>query len=286
MRKLSLHRLLLLLSASIVLLSSCRDDSYLLDPEPAPSASFSEEFDSASAAFARGWKPINNSYPIGPNVWQNGGDVVSPVFSAFSQQGSYVGFIGATVNSSSTPPASTPGLLSPQGITSNWLLSPETLMVNGDKIVFYARSQILNAGGGDSTDWGNRLQVRLNPSGEDQMNVGNVKPLWEWMFTTSTTEAFDDPGAYTQSLLDINPAVHEWHKVVPGVSVIDGRAFNSNTNLLAFPTRWTRFEATVSGLDKPTMTRFAFRYFVPGGDPNNGFASAIGVDKVDFISVR
>jgi hypothetical protein len=289
MRKTSLHKLFLLLSASVVFLSSCRDDSALLVPPVAPDQSFIEEFDTASAAFARGWKPINNSYPIGPNVWQNGGDVVSPIFSAFSQRGSYVGFIGATVNSSSTPPA-IPNRIR-VGITSNWLLSPEKIMVNGDKIIFYARSQVLPFGT-DETDWGNRMQVRINTRGEDFMNVGTVFPLWEtytWAPPPGgppAPENYDDPGSYDRSLLEVNPNGYEWHKIVPGTSVVDGRAYDANTNLQAFPTRWTRFEATVDGLDGPTKTRFAFRYFVPGGDPNNGFATAIGIDRVEYKSVR
>ena len=51
----------------------------------------------------------------------------------------------------------------------------------------------------------------------------------------------------------------------------------------AYPHVWTRFEATVSGLDAPTKGRFAFRYFTEEAG-NNGRASSIGVDSVAYIS--
>jgi len=275
MRKLILHNFLFtgfLSVCALLFLSSCKDDSNLLQPAPVANQSFSEEFDSASAALGRGWKFINNSYPSGSNVWQNGGSA-APVFEPFSQHGTFVGFLGATYESTSDP----------TGVISNWLISPPVMMQNGDKIVFYTRSQLSLLSATDSTDWANRLQVRINPHGTDYY-MGSVQALWEWMFTATTTFGQDDPGNYDVSLLEINPDQIEYHTLVPTTSLVDGRAIDANTNLKAYPTRWTRYEATVHGLDKPTMSRFAFRYFIAGGG-SNGFGTAVGIDKVNYISI-
>jgi hypothetical protein len=278
MRNLNLHKFLLTLFVSTLLLQSCKDDSNLLVPTPPANASFSEEFDTTAAALSRGWKIINNSYPIGTNIWQNGGDVLNPIFNPYSQKGSYVGFIGTTFAATSAA----------KGVISNWLISPPTLLKNGDKIIFFTRSQREPAGGTDSTDWANRLQVRINPDGTNLL-IGSVQNLYEQnvLITPPATMPVgggnDNPGQFTKVLLDINSLQYEWHKNVPGVSAIDGRAYNANTNLQAYPTLWTRFEATVSGLNEPIMSRFAFRYFVIAGG-NNGYASAIGIDKVEFKS--
>jgi hypothetical protein len=272
MRKSILHKFLLLTLIGITTLQSCKDDSYVLTPEPVINQSFTEEFDTAAAALARGWKFINNSYPAGSGVWQNGGALISPLFNAYSQHGTYPGFIGTDYTSTSAA----------TGVISNWLISPEIMMNNGDKIIFYSRSQLsLGTVAGDSTDWGNRLQVRLNKHGTDLL-VGNVQAYYEWLFTPSPNFANDDPGSFDISLLDVNPNQYEWHKVVPGAGFFTN--YDAITNILAFPVKWTRFEVTVSGLDKTTRCRFGIRYFITGGG-NNGLATGVGIDKLEYKTV-
>ena len=53
-------------------------------------------------------------------------------------------------------------------VISNWLISPVVTMQNGDKITFYTRTQLLpNAfASGDSTDYGNNLEVCFNRKNE------------------------------------------------------------------------------------------------------------------------
>ncbi len=290
MRNVFLPKLFLLAAASTLLLQSCKDDAYLQTPEPVAIQDFKEGCDDVAGMVNRGWKFVNNSFPKGGGVWQSGGDATAPFFSAFSPNGNGAGFVGVGVNSVVTPVAAdaAPYTLlaptAPQGFVSNYLFSPELMMKNGDKIVFYTRSQLLNAGAGDSTDWGNRLQVRINQYGSD-LNVGSVKNYWSWLYTSTPDQVDDEAGSYDISLLDINPNVYEWHKLT-GNSVIDGRAYNANTNRLAYPVQWTRFEVTVSGLSRPTKSRFAFRYYVPGGDPNNGYATGVGIDNIEYISAR
>jgi hypothetical protein len=273
MRKKILQKLCILSLVSVAFLQSCRDDSYVLQDPPVPNQSFSEEFDSLDAALARGWKTINNSFPIGggDGVWQNGGGLF-PIFSAYSQQGAFAGFAGATYLSTSAG----------QGVISNWLISPPVHMQNGDKIIFYTRAQIgPGLVAGDSTDWANRLQVRINRTGLDY-EVGSVKELYEWLFTPSPNVAYDNPGQFDLSLLDINSQQYEWHKVVPGMGTF--KPYDATTNILAYPIQWTKFEATVSGLSKPTVGRFAFRYFIEGAG-NNGLGNGVGIDKMQYVSV-
>jgi hypothetical protein len=139
---------------------------------------------------------------------------------------------------------------------SNWAVSPSIIMQNGDKIIFYTRCLLYPVpnSGGDETDYANRLQVRLNPV-NDGLNVGNA----------------EDPGDFTKTLLDINPFYLEYHSLAPDPN--------------AYPPDWTRFEATVFGLNKPEKGRFAFRYFVEGAG-SNGRGSEIAIDSVAYVSVN
>ncbi|MBA2249769.1 MAG: choice-of-anchor J domain-containing protein [Chitinophagaceae bacterium] len=241
MRK-SLHNIFIYFTLAVFIFSSCKDDSYLKNVI-VPNQSFVEEFDTASAALARGWQFINNSELKGGGVWQNGGSLI-PLFAGYSNHGTYAGFIGTDYTSTSAAAA----------IISNWLISPPVILQNGDKIIFYTRSQALDNGAGDSTDYGNSLQVNINTHNSG-IFVGN----------------YTDVGDFDKRILAINPTFIQ----------------SSYTNPVAgsYPTRWTRFEATVAGVNSPVLGRFAFRYFVQGGG-SNGLASGIGIDSVAYQSVK
>ena len=162
MRKTILRKFAAYSVIALLVLQSCKDDSALITPVPLANYSFTEEFDTASSSLARGWKFINVSDPIGASVWQNGGDVAAPFFNAYSNNGSNVGFVGASYLSTSAG----------AGAISNWLVSPSTFMQNGDKIVFYTRGwNIAGYTATDTTDFGNRLQLSVNLLGDDT-NVG------------------------------------------------------------------------------------------------------------------
>jgi len=254
MRNSTRMRFLLPFSFVLIAFLSCKNDSYLTVPPPLPDASFSEEFDTMSAAYDRGWRYFNVSDPKGTGFWAQGlfnnpaltGFPAPIPFNAYSSKGTYVGFIGADYTSTSAA----------AGIISDWVVSPVTLLRNGDKIAFYTRSLILNVGGGDSTDFGNRLQVRISSKGES-LNVG----------------AGTDPGDFKDVALDINPFYKFYHT--------DPSLYDP----IAYPATWTRFEATVGGLDAPVKGRFAFRYFVEGGG-SNGLATAVGIDQVIYTSIK
>ena len=217
------------------------------EDKPAPAVvenqSFVEEFDTASAATERGWIFTNKSIDPGTTNW---GNPSTPPFPAFSWSTNPNGYLWADYNSTS----------SAAGVISNWAVSPVITMQNGDRITFYTRAEIFYFND-DSTDFTNRLQVRLNAR-----NTGQE--------TGSGTTT----GDFSILLLDINPGYNEflyskWTGRDPGA-------------LNAYPHRWTRFEAVVSGLAGPTPGRFAFRYFVEDAG-NNGRSGSIGVDRVEYL---
>lgn len=100
---------------------------------------------------------------------------------------------------------------------------------------------------GSNDGFGDRLQLRLN------------------LFNTSEVigETSSDVGNFTHPLVDINPLYS-----------IDPTA--------GFPSTWTKYQATITGLNEPDSGRFAFRYFVELQGGANG--DEIGLDKVSYIS--
>lgn len=230
----------------ITLVQSCKKDQNILVPPPVPDQSFTEEFDTSGAAYNRGWRFINRSDIIGRRNWQNPTFLIP--FKAYS--GKDIGYLWTDYQSTA----------SASGTISNWAISPSIMMQNGDKIIFYTRGELIPVGNYNS-DFANRMQVRLNVS--NTLNCGNGI----------------DPGDFKILLLDINPNYYEF--------ILE--AFNNpadplykNTKL-AYPHVWTRFEAGVTGLNKPIPANFAFRYFTELAG-SNGRASSIGIDKISYIS--
>jgi len=130
------------------------------------------------------------------------------------------------------------------GNISNWAISPRLLVQNGDKISFYAVSHG-SIGYGAGGSYGDRLQLRLNTfNGSDSIG------------TAST-----DIGNFTTPLVDVNPL---YKTTGPG----------------DFPTVWTKYEATIQGLNSPDSARFAIRYFVELHGGVNG--DELAIDKVEF----
>lgn len=134
------------------------------------------------------------------------------------------------------------------GNISDWLISPKLYFQNGDKISFYTLSHG-SVGYGPSGSYADRLQLRLN------------------IFNTSDSigEASIDVGNFTMPLLDINPV----YKVSPPGD---------------YPSTWTKYEATIQGLNQPDSGRFAIRYFVELNGGANG--DELAVDKLEFISAN
>jgi len=243
MKKSTFPGFLLACISILTLLQSCKDDSYLLTPPPVPDQSFVEEFDTAKKAYDRGWRFINRSADVGRTGWQNPDGLTGIPFISWSGPGN--GYLWSEYQATSGAAET----------ISNWAVSPVITMQNGDKITFYTRAQLL-AFNGDSTDFVNRMQVRMNKT--TSLNCGDA----------------EDPGDFNVALLDINPFYYEFLK----------SQFNASNPIArqAYPHVWTKFTATVTGLNGPTQGRFAFRYFTEGAG-SNGRGSAIGVDSVAYI---
>jgi hypothetical protein len=99
----------------------------------------------------------------------------------------------------------------------------------------------------DAPEFADRLQVRMSTNGTST-NVGTAP---------------EDVGDFTTLLLDINP----------------------DLTLTGYPTDWTRYTLTLSGL--PTggaPGRIAFRYYVPDGGPLGANSSYVGIDEVAFTA--
>jgi hypothetical protein len=91
-----------------------------------------------------------------------------------------------------------------------------------------------------STIFPDRLEVRLSLAG-NSLDVGNNP---------------SSVGDFTNVLLTINP----------------------NLTSIDYPTNWTQYIITISGLSGPTNGRIAFRYFVTDGGINGINSNYIGID--------
>jgi Secretion system C-terminal sorting domain len=140
----------------------------------------------------------------------------------------------ATVGKTSTTSTASTG-----AIISNWLISPNITVQDGNVISFYTRcgtpSSLTSALKAD------RLELRMSTQGP---------------FTTPPSLGPNDIGDYTIVLATVNPA----------------------QTLTAYPTGWTRYSYTVTGLSAPTQCKFAFRYNVINGGPNGQRSDIIGID--------
>lgn len=72
-----------------------------------------------------------------------------------------------------------------------------------------------------------------------------------------------DSGDFTNLLLDINPTL------ITGV----------------YPTSWTPYSVTISGLTGPTSGRLALRYFITNGGPAGTNSDYIGIDNFTYTSL-
>lgn len=126
-----------------------------------------EGFENITTLPASGWVLQNNSVPLGVIGWFQGNSAT--VFPA--QSGSPDSYIGANFNNVNT-----------LGTISNWLITPNVTLKNGDVFTFFTRTSSDNM-------WADRLQVRMSTNGASA-NVG----------TTETSV-----GDFTTLLLEINP---------------------------------------------------------------------------------
>lgn len=138
-------------------------------PNAAITSAFTEGFDDITTLAGAGWSQQNLSNPLGTTGWFQGNDAVFP-----AQAGAPTAYIGANFNNTGDV-----------GTISNWLLTPELALKNGDVIKFWTRKPTV------TTDFPDRLEVRLSTNGAST-NVG-------------ATES--SVGDFTTVLLSINPTL-------------------------------------------------------------------------------
>ncbi len=113
---------------------------------------FSENFDDIPTLLSSGgWTQQNNSVPLGLEIWHSGLYLAIPAYN------------GADTSYAEASYESTDALAS--GNISNWLITPQINLNNGDLISFYTTSY------GNST-YPDRLDLRLNPL--NNTNVGSA----------------------------------------------------------------------------------------------------------------
>jgi len=145
----------------------------------ASAQAFTENFDDVSTLLGSGWAIQNNSTPVGALGWFQGtATTATPTPGPFnSYNGAANAYIAANFNSTGST-----------GTISNWLITPNRMLRNGDVLTFYTRKPTI---GGGQTDYPDRLEVRLSTNGAST-NVG-----------TGATGL----GDFTTLLLSINPSL-------------------------------------------------------------------------------
>ena len=131
-------------------------------------AQLTENFDVITTLPGAGWVQTNNSAPIGTSNWFQGNPTAFPAFNGATDS-----YIGANFNNTAGA-----------GNISNWLITPNFTIKNGDQISFYTRTSVDNM-------WADRLQVRMSTNAASS-NVG-----------VGATAV----GDFTNLLLDINPGL-------------------------------------------------------------------------------
>lgn len=134
--------------------------------------SYTELFDDITTLPGNGWFIQNNSTPVGSISWFQGTPPTTGPFIAYN--GADNAYIGVNFNSTGST-----------GTISNWLLTPNRTLRNGDVFTFYTRTAA------DATEYPDRLEVRLSTNGAST-NVGSG--------ATAT-------GDFTTLLLSVNPTL-------------------------------------------------------------------------------
>ena len=115
--------------------------------------SFSESFDDITTLAGSGWIIQNNSSPIGSLSWFQGtATTATPTPGPFnSYNGAANAYIAVNFNSTGST-----------GTISNWLITPNRTLRNGDVFTFYTRKPTISSG---QTDYPDRLEVRMSTNG-------------------------------------------------------------------------------------------------------------------------
>ncbi len=132
------------------------------------------------------------------------------------------------------------------GTISDWLISPVLKIVNGATLSFYTRTLT-------NQTYPDRLEIRMSTNGSSS-NVG----------ATQTSV-----GDFTTTLCEINPTY-----VTTGGSTCGG----------GYPSTWTLYTITITGVPSCTDGRIAFRYFVETAGVLGANSEYIGIDEFSYSS--
>lgn len=280
MSKKILRNLLACLGLSAVLFQSCKDDSKLTVLPPPADASFTESFDNFSEALEKGWVNINKSSPIGPVLY----DVAeAPNFGSPNYVAIYYPKweqAQLTLDSLQFPNAEFPGRYWKEAYQSQ-------RGANGYAATSQANSIVWQAGHSVNS-W--LVSPKVSIKNGDKISFytysnGNAS-LELFVNTKGTTNVGDGNGS--------NPGDFN------SLSLVTVPNLATNPHAL-YPREWTRFEGTVTGLDKPVNGRFGFRYLLQNQpafrfsavDQNNldtiftqVHRTVIGIDEVSFKSAQ
>lgn len=152
-------------SSKLVIFSVGTVASLLLSSTVHAQVLLSEGFDTMTPS---GWTVTNNSSPLGVTNWFQGNDTVFP-----AQSGATTSYAGANFNNGSGA-----------SDLSNWLITPQLTVQNGDTVSFFTRTIT-------TVQFADRLQLRFSPNGAST-NVG----------ATATSI-----GDFTTLLVDVNPTL-------------------------------------------------------------------------------
>src|SRR5262245_55285495 len=115
---------------------------------------FSENFASVPTMLATGgWTEVNNSNPLGLEIWHDGLGLAFATGLGVTSDSNY-----AEASFQSTDAAGT-------GDISNWLISPQVTLNNGDVISFFTTAY-------NNVTYPDRLELRINPL--NTTNVGST----------------------------------------------------------------------------------------------------------------
>jgi MYXO-CTERM domain-containing protein len=185
--------------------------------------------------------------------------------AAASAQSFTEGFDGASllpaawssINNSPAGPGSSPDWAQTSGSVGNWMpysgagyaAVGYNATVGANDISVYLISPVVSLSNGDTISFYTRTWDTV--AYPDRMSV------------VYNTDGSTDPASFTNTLITIN----------------------NDLTTTGYPTAWTQYTVTISGLTESVNGRFAFHYNPTGGGPSGSNSDRIGIDEVSYSTV-
>jgi hypothetical protein len=130
------------------------------------------------------------------------------------------------------------------------------------------------------------------------LSVAGTNTISNWLFTpTMTLRNGDEISFWTKSMGSIYPDRLQLWLSTNGASTDVGTTntsvgdfstllldINPGLTVSGYPSDWTKYTVTISGLSGPTSGKVAFRYFVTNGGPTGSNSDYIGIDDFSYTS--